>query len=58
MLQSLYTHERVAPMAKNIGTPCNTCIDIEDVNKGAKQMVNGEAINVSLISYEPGFGSN
>ena len=35
-VQSLYMHEGVAPMVENIETPCNTCIDIEDANKGKK----------------------
>ena len=32
---------------RTLERPCNTCI--EDVNKGAKKMVIGEATNVSVI---------
>ena len=39
-------HEGVAPMVENIETPCNTCIDLEDVNKGAKKMANGKTTDV------------
>ena len=45
-VQSLYMHEGVAPMVENIETPCNTCIDLEDVNKGAKKMANGKTTDV------------
>ena len=29
-------------MVENIQTPCNTCIDLEDVNKGTKKMAKGK----------------
>ena len=30
------------PMVENIQTPCNTCIDLEDVSKGTKKMAKGK----------------
>ena len=41
-VQSLYMHEGVAPMVENIETPCNTCIDLEYVNRGTKKRANGK----------------
>ena len=41
-VQSLYRHEGVAPMVENIETPCNTCIDLEYVNRGTKKRANGK----------------
>ena len=38
----LYKHERVDLIVENIETPCNTCIDLEDVNKGTKKMAKGK----------------
>ena len=51
-VQSLYMHEGVAPMVENIETPCNTCIDLEDVNKGTKKMANGKVADVTFITSE------
>ena len=45
-------HEGVTPMVENIETPCNTCIDPEDVNNGTKAMANGKSVNVTLITSE------
>ena len=45
-------HEGVAPMVENIETPCNTCIDLEDVNKGTNKMTNRKTIHVTLITNE------
>ena len=39
-------------MVENIETPCNTCIDLEDVNKGTKKMANGKVVDVTLITSE------
>ena len=39
-------------MVENIQTPCNTCIDLEDVNKGTKKMANGKVVDVTLITSE------
>mgnify|MGYP007007534996 CR=1 FL=1 len=41
-------------MVENIETPCNTCIDIEDVNKGTKKMANGKVADVTPITKELG----
>ena len=45
-------HEGVAPMVEYIETPCNTCINIDDVNKGIKKMASVEAANVNHVSSE------
>ena len=39
-------HEGVAPIVEKIETPCTTCIDIDDVNKGIKKMASGKASDV------------
>ena len=39
-------------MVENIEIPCNTCIDIEDVNKGTKKMANGKVANVTVFTIE------
>ena len=49
-VQHLYMHEGVAPMVANIETSCNTCIDLEDVNKGTKKMADGKVVDVTLIA--------
>ena len=51
-VQRLYMHEGVAPMVEEIETPCTTCIDIDDVNKGIKKMVSGKAADATYISSE------
>ena len=45
-------HEGVAPMVEKIETPCTTCIDIDDVNKGIKQMASEKAADVSHVLSE------
>ena len=45
-------HEGVAPMVENIETPCKTCIDLENINKGTEKIANGKAIDVTLITNE------
>ena len=51
-VQRLYMHEGVAPMVEKIETPCPTCIDIDDVNKGIKKMANGKAVDATYVSSE------
>ena len=51
-VQSLYMDEGVAPMVKNIETPCNTCTNLEGVNQGTKNMANGKATVITLIRSE------
>ena len=51
-VQRLYMHEGVAPMVEKIETPCTTCIDIDDVNKGITKMASGKAADVTYISSE------
>ena len=43
-----YMHEGVAPMVESIETPCNACIDLEEVSKELKKMANGKLIDVTL----------
>ena len=43
-------HEGVAPMVEKIETPCTTCIDIDDVNKGIKKMASGKATDATYVS--------
>ena len=45
-------HEGVALMVENFETPCTTCIDIDDVNKGIKKMASGKAANATYVSIE------
>ena len=45
-------HEGVAPMVEKIETPCPTCIDIDDVNKGIRKMANGKAVDATYVSSE------
>ena len=47
-VQSLYMHEGVAPMVESTKTPCNACIDLEEVSKELKKMANGKLIDVTL----------
>ena len=56
-LTSLYIslslmHEVVVTIVENIERPCNTCIYLEDVNKGTKNMANGKVADVTLITRE------
>ena len=49
-VQRLYMHEGVALMVENIETPYNTCINIDDVNKGIKKMASGKATDATYVS--------
>ena len=40
-VQSLFMHEGVTLIVENIETPCNTCIELQYINKGTKNMING-----------------
>ena len=51
-IQSLYMHDGMTPMFEKLETPCITCIDLEDVNKGTKKMANGKVVDVTLITSE------
>ena len=51
-VQRLYMHEGVAPMVEKIETPCTTCIDIDDVNKGIRKMANRKAAEATYVSSE------
>ena len=51
-VQRLYMHESVDPIVVNIETPCNTCIDMGDVNKRIKKMVSGKTTDVTYVSSE------
>ena len=44
--------EGVVSIVENIETPCNTCIDPNDVNKGTKKMTDGKESDVTLIRSE------
>ena len=50
-VQRLYMYG-VAPMVEKIETPCTTCIDIDDVNKGIKKMASGKATDATYVSSE------
>ena len=42
-------HEVVVTIVENIERPCNTCIYLEDVNKGTKNMANGRSYDITPI---------
>ena len=37
-------------MVEKIETPCTTCIDMDDFNKGIKKMASGKAFNTTYVS--------
>ena len=41
-VQRLYMHEGVASIVENIEEPHDTCIDIEDINKGSENIATSE----------------
>ena len=45
-------HEGVAPIVENIETSFNTCIDIDGIYKGIKNMASGKSANGIYISSE------
>ena len=43
-VQRLYVHEGEALMVEDIETPHSTCINVKEVNKVSKMMVNGKVL--------------
>ena len=51
-MHKLYMHDRIMPMTLSIEIPYKACVSIKDVNRGAKRMSNGNAMDATLVTYE------